>query len=160
MSKRSQHKRIALDQIDSSCDIQVDAKGERLVMILANAKGRKVVQDIWPDVRWSTDEKFSREHRPDWLFTHVRVTRLPPHLASRVPLTFASPDSLGFAVAATLHRHYRKPRRVIYFSGEPGVDFRVNMFGEIFEREPGVDVALYAEYVPPGTLIGAPESVN
>jgi hypothetical protein len=160
MSKRIQYKRIALDQIDSSCDIQVDAKVGRVVMIFANRRGRKVVEDLWPDVQWTTDEKFSRLHSPDWLFTHIRITRLPPHLEAVVPLRFASPDSLGFAVAASLQRRHGEPRRVVYFSGEPGHDFRINMFDGV-ETESGSDVALFAEYVPPGiTLIEAPETVN
>jgi hypothetical protein len=71
--------RIDARSIESRCDIQVDAKVERIVMIFANAKGRKVVEDLWPDVEWATDEIFSSVHSPDWLFTHIRVTKLPPH---------------------------------------------------------------------------------
>ena len=58
------------------CDIQVDAKAQ-IVMISANAKGRKVVETLWPDVGWATDETFARAHLPDWSSTHISVTKLP-----------------------------------------------------------------------------------
>jgi hypothetical protein len=99
-SREKRHsKTIKIGQIDSTCDIQVDAKFGQIVMIFANAKGRKIVEDVWPDVEWTTDATFASVHSIDWLFTHIRVTRLPPHLGERLPLAFASPDALGFAVA-------------------------------------------------------------
>ena len=97
-------------EIDSHADIQVDAKFGQIVMIFANVHGRRVVEEAWPDVEWTTDEIFSRIHSPDWLFTHIRVTRLPPHLEQRVPLAFASPDALGRAVAYSLQRRCQRSR--------------------------------------------------
>jgi hypothetical protein len=123
-------------------------------MIFANPKGRKVVEDLWPDVQWTTDEKFAKVHTPDWLFTHIRVTKLPPHLEATVPLTFASPDSLGMAVAMTIQRH-AEPERVLHWSGE-GPDVKVNIYRGL-PKESGTD--LFAEYIPPG-LFGEPKSVN
>lgn len=90
-------------EIDKKFAIQVDGKIESVVMIFANPAGRKIAEDLFPDVEWSTDEKFRRCHSDDWLFTHVRVTRLPPHLEAAVPLKFASAESLGYAVALALH---------------------------------------------------------
>jgi hypothetical protein len=72
--------RIALNEIDSKFDIQVEAKFDRKVMILANQRGRRCVEDLWPDVEWTMDEKFSKIRSADWLFTHIEVTKLPPHL--------------------------------------------------------------------------------
>ena len=59
---RKRTREVAPGTIDSTCDIQVDGKVEQIVMIFANAKGRKVVEDLWPDVEWTTDEIFSRAH--------------------------------------------------------------------------------------------------
>jgi hypothetical protein len=100
--KLARRSKIDPRKIDSECDIQVDAKGGQYVMLCANAVGRRVVEDVFPDVEWTTDEIFSQCHSDKWLFTHIRVTRLPPHLENRIPLAFASPDSLGFAVALFL----------------------------------------------------------
>jgi hypothetical protein len=143
------HTSIAPGKIDSSCDVQVEGKVERIVMILANARGREIVEGLWPDVQWSTDEKFGCVHSPDWLFTHIQVTRLPPHLEGATPLTFAEPDALAFAVATAVSRRAEDPTRVIFFSGY-GADLRVNNYGDRPSLEPGVDVALFADYVPPG----------
>lgn len=81
--------RVRVRDIDSRCDIQVEGKFEQIVMIVANPKGRRIVEDLWPDVQWTSDKVFSRAHSAEWLFTHVRVTRLPPHFTT--PLTFATP---------------------------------------------------------------------
>ena len=89
--------------LNSVFDIHVDGKFEQIVFISANAKGRKAVEKQWPDVMWSRDERFSALAPADWLFTHIRVTRLPSHLEAQIPLSFANPDSLGFAVAGALH---------------------------------------------------------
>jgi hypothetical protein len=151
---------IQIDTITSNCDVQVDAKLEQVVMFFANAKGRKVVEDLWSDVEWTTDDTFAEGHPPDWLFTHIRVTRLPPHLEEQVPLAFASPDALGFAVAIAIHRRHREPERVMFYSGQ-GADLKVGTFGSVPSYPPGTDDALFAEYVPAGTEIGAPNtSVN
>jgi len=71
-----------------------------------------------------------------------------------VPLSFASPDSLGFAVAATLQRH-AELGRVIYYSGAVP-DVIINRFGGI--PDGGTDA--FAEYVPAGTPLGGPKSVH
>ena len=122
-------------------------------MISASSKGRKIVEDLWPDVRWSTDEAFSRVHSGDWLFTHIRVTRLPPNLQGTVPLAFASPDALAFAVACALH-HRAWPLRVAYFIDTDG-DVRLETFGSPF-KDKGGDVALFADYTPPGVYGDTP----
>jgi hypothetical protein len=139
---------IPIDKLDSTFDIQIEGKFERVVMILANPKGRKIVEDLWPDVEWTEDEKFSSVHSADWLFTHIRVTRLPPHLEQAVPLAFASPDSLGFAVAMALHR-CAWPLRIAYW-----IDEGIQSIEGPFKSE-GADTALYAEYVPPGVYSAA-----
>jgi hypothetical protein len=137
-------------KIDQTCDIQVDGKVEQIVMIFANPKGRKIVEDLWPDVQWTTDEIFASAHSSDWLFTHIRVTRLPPDLESEVPLAFASPDAIGCAVAITLQRR-TEPRRVVSYSGS-GADLKVNMFDGAHTKA-GTDIALFAECVPADTKI-------
>jgi len=139
---------LKFSEIDSKFDIQVDGKYEQVVMVFASPKGRKVVEDQWPDVEWSTDKKFAAGGHPaDWLFTHIRVTRLPPHLEKAVPLAFASAESLGYAVALALHRR-AWPLQVAWFSGD-GTDITINTFGEGFDASEGADWALYAEYMPP-----------
>jgi hypothetical protein len=70
---------LRLHEADSRFDIQVEGKVEQVVMICANPKGRTVVEHLWPDVEWSSDEFFSRVHSAEWLFTHLRVMSLPPH---------------------------------------------------------------------------------
>jgi hypothetical protein len=151
-------RRIAARKIDSICDIQIDAKGEQIVMIFANPKGRKVVEDRWPDVEWTTDEIFSSMHSPDWLFTHIRVTKLPPEFEERTPLAFCEPDALGFAVACALRRH-TEPRRVAWYTGQ-GAECKVQFFGD--RAADFGPFPLFAEHVPAGTYRfgGAPESVN
>ena len=116
--------------------------------ICANSKGRSIVEDLWPDVEWTSDEVFSRVHSAEWLFTHVRVTRLPPHLEETTPLVFATPDSLAFAGAFALYRR-AWPVRVVYYTGE-GDDLQLNAFGSPPDDAKGADIALYADYVPPG----------
>jgi len=150
-ASREQWLYLKWDEIDSKLDIQVDGKHGRVVMVLASPKGRKVVEDLWPDVEWSTDEKFARCHSADWLFTHIRVTRLPPHFERAVPLAFASAESLGWPVACALHRR-AWPLRVGWWSGE-GADVKLEMFGSPPSKEKG-DQALYAEYVPPTPVVG------
>src|SRR5262245_55590382 len=84
---------IALDQVHSAHDVVFESKGQ-LVMISASRVGQKAVEELWPDVRWTRDAKFDSSSPPGWQFTHIRVTRLPPHLEAAVPLTFATGDSL------------------------------------------------------------------
>jgi hypothetical protein len=142
---------LPLRDIDSRFDIQVEGKFEQVVMICANPKGRTIVEDLWPDVEWTTDEVFSRAHSAEWSFTHVRVTSLPPHFET--PPSFASPDALGFAVACALHRR-AWPVRVAYYSGH-GPDLRVDSFGSPPYDAKGADLALFAEYVAPGRFAPA-----
>jgi hypothetical protein len=145
---------VNLDEIDSGCDIQVDAKGGQYVMLIANAVGRRVVEEAFPDVEWTTDEIFSSHHSDGWLFTHICVTRLPPYLEEKVPLAFASADSLGFAVALRLQRHHTLGR-VIFFTGQ-GEDLKIGKLGTIPEYDADADVELYGEYVRAGTPINEP----
>jgi hypothetical protein len=138
------------DQIDSNFDVQVEAKCERVVMVFANAKGRKVVEELWPDVEWATDEIFAEAHSDDWLFTHIRVTKLPPHLEETVPLAFANPDSLGLAVAIALQR-VAEPGRVCHYMGY-GKDLEIHTYNTSRDRERAR--TLFAEFVPAGTVVG------
>jgi hypothetical protein len=137
--------RIALKDIDSMCDVQVEAK-PGAVMIFANPKGREIVEDLWPDVEWRTDEKFSSCHPAEWLFTHIRVTRIPPHFEKLVPLNFATPESLGYAVALAVARR-AGPKRVVWWKGE-APDLEIIIMGDV-RNEPSDDIAVFAEYVPP-----------
>ena len=150
---KARHQRIPLRDLDSKFDIQVESKVERVVMIAASLKGRKIVEDLWPDVRWSTDETFLRGHSDEWRFTHIRVTKLPPYLEETIPLAFAAPDALAFAVACALHRR-AWPLRIVYFSGSND-NVKLQTFGGPFKDEGG-DVALFAEYVPPGVYGDTP----
>jgi hypothetical protein len=153
---RERRLNLKLSEIDTRFDIQVDGKFDQVVMIFANPKGRKIVEDLWPEVEWSTDEKFARAGcSADWLFTHVRVTRLPPHLTETVPLSDATPDSLGFAVALALHRR-AWPLRVAYYIGEvEDRSLMIHTFGSPPDKRKDADLALYAEYVPPTPPRGA-----
>src|SRR6266545_743215 len=157
--ERRKAKRTQIDPntIDETCDIQVDGKVGQIVMVFANAKGRKIVEDLWPDVQWTTDVIFAEAHSTDWLFTHIRVTRLPPFLDSKVPLAFASPDALGYAVAMAIQRR-AEPLRVVHYTGS-GTEVILNRQAGVPDAQ-GLDVALFAEYVPAGTLVGEPQSVN
>jgi hypothetical protein len=60
-----------MEDIETRYDIGVDAKVGQIVMVYANAVGRKIVEDVWPEVQWSTDEKFASVNPPDWRFTHI-----------------------------------------------------------------------------------------
>jgi hypothetical protein len=97
-----QEKLVRTEEINRACDIKVHAEAQRIVMIIANAAGRKSVDDLFPDVEWTTDKVFRLVHSSDWLFTHIRVTKLPPHLETGTPLAFASLDAIGMAVAIAL----------------------------------------------------------
>jgi hypothetical protein len=97
-----QEKLVRTEEINRACDIKVHTEAQRIVMIIANAAGRKSVDDLFPDVEWTTDKVFRLVHSSDWLFTHIRVTKLPPHLETGTPLAFASLDAIGMAVAIAL----------------------------------------------------------
>jgi hypothetical protein len=131
----------------------VEGKIEQVVMVCANAKGRRVVEHVFPDVKWATDDIFASVHSSDWLFCHVRVTKLPPHLEAAVPLAFANVDSLGLAVAVALQRH-AEPMRVIHYLGY-GSDLTLRRY----VLEGPQDYDLHAEYMPPG-IHGVPESMH
>jgi hypothetical protein len=82
------------------------------------------------------------------------VTKLPPRLEATVPLAFVSPDALAYAVAMSLKRY---GKRVGWWTGrwETG-DAKLNFDDGLFiPREP-----LFAEYVPAGTVVGVPETVQ
>jgi hypothetical protein len=138
-------------EIDQNCDIQVDAKIKQIVMIFANRKGRQVVEELWPDVQWTTDEIFAPSHSPEWLYTHVRVTKLPPPFEEKVPLAFASPDALGLAVAMAL-QHFAEPRRVAHWRGQ-GRDIGV-AFYDVRPNERDLALSLFVEHAPAGTYVG------
>jgi hypothetical protein len=141
-------RQIKFNELDTKFAIQVEGKFESVVMISANKEGRKIAEDMWPDVEWSRDDKFSSCHSDEWRFTHIRVTRLPPYLEKAVPLAFANAESLGYAVALALH-HRAWPLQVGWWSGE-GTDITINTFGKRTAPDEGADLALYADYVPPG----------
>lgn len=106
---------IPRNDIDTRYDIGVDAKFEQVVMIYANAAGRRIVEDLWPEVQWSTDAKFALDMPPDWRFTHIRVTKLSSLFETQVPLSQANPESLGMVVAYTL-QYYARPRPVFHWT--------------------------------------------
>jgi hypothetical protein len=144
---------MRFDDLYKKFAIVLDGKVGSIVMICANPAGRKVAEDLFPDVEWTTDEKFSHHTRPDWLFTHIRVTRLPPNLEATVPLKFATVESLSYAVALAL-RDRAWPLQVAWLSGE-GLDVTVNAFsGSPSDYKKNVsDRALYGDYVPAGTPV-------
>jgi hypothetical protein len=155
---------IALDQVHSTVDVWFESKGQ-LVMIVANSVGQKAAEELWPDVQWSRDAK-SASMPPDWQWTHIRVTKLPSYLEAKCPLVFASGDSLAFAAAFALHYHApHLSARIGWFTGDmpkagdiaPGIEFH-KFSGPVTDREHPCD--LFAEYVPAGTVIGAPQSMN
>lgn len=157
-ARKTRHTRIARNKINDNFDIQVDAKARQIVMIFANAKGRAVVEDLWPDVEWETDDVFAQGYPPDWLFTHVRVTALPPSFEERTPLAFASPDKIGFAVALALQQS-APPRRVAHWYGQ-GHEMAVGVYNRLPVGGQEMARSIFVEHVPNGTVIGAPQSVN
>jgi hypothetical protein len=103
---------------------------------------------------------------PDWQFTHIRVTKLPPHLEAAVPLAFSNGDSLAYA--ATLALSDSAPQlatRIAWWSGDEPPDWKLECFASVGGDYSG----LFAEYVPYGTLVHSdgtpvaddkPQSVN
>jgi hypothetical protein len=152
--------KIELDRLHSTFDVMFESKGQ-VVMICANLVGQKAVEDLWPDVRWPRDEKFANKP-PDWQFTHIRVTKLPPHLEAAVPLAFANGDSLAFAAALALCRHApRLSTRIAWWTGDINTpaDYELHTFGGPASDESHGD--LFAEYVPYGSPVySEPPSVN
>jgi hypothetical protein len=145
---------IAVKKLDASCDIQVDGKADQCVMIIANPHGRKIVEDAFPDVEWTTDQYMSC-HSSEWLFTHIRITKLPASFEAKVPLPFCKPDALGFAVAFFLQQ-WAPVGRVIYYSGDVDSGLKLVRFGECLK----FDLDMFAEHVPAGTIVGEPQEVH
>jgi hypothetical protein len=146
---------IPLDEIDRRCDITVEGKPHQTVMIVANAAGRKVTEDLWPEVCWSRDAVFASVHAAEWQFTHIRITRLPYRLDDTpVALEWAAPDSLSFVVALALQRR-AAPHRVFHFIGE-GEDLKIQAYDPAKTSDEGMTV----EYVPAGTPIGVRKQVS
>lgn len=78
----------------SDLDVVVEPAVARVVIVNANFKGRKIVEELWPDVKW-----LRLDLEPaDWHYTYLRITKLPAHLEKAVPLEFANSESLAFAV--------------------------------------------------------------
>ena len=146
---------VPLKQMHSIFDSMVEGKAGQVVMISANAKGRRAAEELWPDIEWATDEKFSEANPADWLFTQIRVTKLPPHLEGAVPLAFANNDSLAYAVALSLQA-MAAPRRVCHLSGY-GRDIEKNVYENTNRASAR---SLFVEHVPAGTVIGMPEGVS
>jgi hypothetical protein len=145
-SKSSARKAVSL--IDPTYDIQIDPKVDRCIMIFANSHGREIVGKLFPDVDWTTDELFaSFGHSDDWLYTHIRVTKLPPGFEATTPLASVSPDALGFAVAAVLQK-WAEPGRVIFWTGA-GADSKPNRIDIQFKFDEAW--LLSGEYMPNGT---------
>jgi hypothetical protein len=83
-------------------------------------------------------------HSDEWRFTHVRVTRLPPHLeATGIPLNAATPESLGLAIACALQGR-TAPRRVVHRIGR-GKNMHIAMYDVTGPADPPT-----IEYMPPG----------
>jgi hypothetical protein len=153
LAKVKRTKTIALSDLDLHSDIQVESKVGPYVMLCANDRGRRIVEQCFPDVRWSTDERFmSGPHSAEWLFAHVRVTKLPAHLEKVKPLHKAAPDAIAFAVALYLQR-FADPNRVMLLTGGWDEPPKVGMFGK---PEDDAGIGLLAEYVPEGTKVWVP----
>jgi hypothetical protein len=140
-----QERLVRTEEINRSRDIKVHAQTGRIVMIVASVTGRKIVDDLFPDVEWTTDEAFRFAHSPDWLFTQIRVTKLPPHFETVTPLAFASPDAIGMAVAITLQRLAESKRVIHVADGEMRISTGAALGDKSLARE------LFAEYAPPGS---------
>jgi hypothetical protein len=134
-SRQRKHFDVPLNDIYKRFDITVEGKELNsdgaempmpLVMIMANTKGRKITEDLWPDVEWARDPVFSRNLPEDWQFTHIRVTQLPQHLQAVSAPEDAAGDSLAFAVAHAL-QSFAEPRRVAHYTGFLE-DLRINLY--------------------------------
>jgi hypothetical protein len=142
-------------------DIGVEGKITKtgpIVMIYAGAKGRKIVESLWPDVEWARDPLFAK-FPPDWQFTHVRITRLAPFMAEKgVTLTNAHRDKLSYAVAWAL-QSFAEPRRVALFYGDgdrEGVRYDDGPEGNDLPVRQALVRELFVEYVPPErTVMGS-----
>src|SRR5262245_47794478 len=118
-------------------------------MIYANAKGQRIVEDLWPDVEWTRDAYFVA-YPEEWKFTHIRVTRLPPHLvATGIAHDEASPVSLGLVVALAL-APMAEPRRVVHLLGDDPTKPQLQIYDKLSSAENRkLARELFVEYVPP-----------
>ncbi len=139
--------RKLIQEFEAKCDIEVEAKCEDVVMISANSAGRKAVQRLFSDVQWSSDEKFATVHTGDWLFTHVKVTKLPELYHCSAAL--ASTEAIGFAVAMSLQRLAERGRVCHWTGGQEDEDVVGNFYPDI-AQEPNVALELQGKYVGPG----------
>jgi len=146
---------VSIGDIPKRFDICVEGKATAagpVVMIYANAKGQRVVEDLCPDVQWMRDVHFAW-YPPEWKFTHVRVTQLPPHLAATgIRPDEAVPDSLGMAVAFAL-APMAEPRRVVHILGDDTTGLRL----QVYDQSPSAENRklareLFVEYVPSGAI--------
>jgi hypothetical protein len=146
---------VRIGEIYERFDITVEGKEQDAygvdlptpwVMILANAKGRKITEDLWPDVEWARDVHFA-DVPEDWQFTHVCVTQLPQHLAEASSIEDASGDGLAFVVATALQA-FAEPRRVAHMTGRAaGGDFKINIYTS-GEHSRSSAREIMVEYVP------------
>lgn len=115
---------IALEDIPGRFDIGVKAKSDHVVMIYASENGQRVVEALWPGPTWTSNELFASENPPDWSFTHVRITSLPPETGTT--LAQASPHDLGLLVTRRLQ--YRAsaqsapPHLQVFHSTDDGIE--------------------------------------
>jgi hypothetical protein len=144
---------VSLDDVYKRFDITVEGKDLNsdgvempipLVMILANAKGRKITEDLWPDVEWTRDI-FSRGLPEDWQFTHVKLKQLPQHLQAISAPEDAAGDALAFAVATALQA-FAGPQRVAHMTGHLE-DFMINIYN-VGEHGKSSAREIVVEYVP------------
>jgi hypothetical protein len=110
---------IKMADIDRVSDIGVEAKDNPIVMIYANARGRKAANEVWPGLLWTTDDIFRLAHDDSWQFTHVSVTDIPECFSKGKPVSETQPDALSFLVAMVLSAQSRK-LRVFHYTGEFG----------------------------------------
>jgi hypothetical protein len=134
--------------IGAHTDIQVESQDGDVVRIFAKAVGREVVECLFPDVEWGTDDTFASVDFPDWMVTQIRVTKLPEAYHSLVPAPPFSPDALGFAVG-TFIRRLAGPGRVCYWNGL-GEDGRlqVSCIHDLPQGD-GKSFDLQGKYLPP-----------
>jgi hypothetical protein len=146
---------VSLNDIYKRFDITVegkelDANGDELrmplVMILANAKGRKITEDLWPNIEWARDPVCSSHIPEDWQFTPVRLTQLPQHLAEVSSPEGSSDDALAFAVATALQA-FAEPCRIAHMTGYHE-DMKINVYN-VGEHGKSSAHEIEVEYVPP-----------
>jgi hypothetical protein len=122
-------------------------------MINANAKGRKITEDLWPEVRWERDPVFFRGIPEDWQFTHICIKQLPQHLQAVSAPEDATGDALALAVAMALQA-FAEPRRVAHMTGHLE-DLKINIY-EVGEHAKSSAREIEIEYVAPTfTVAGA-----